>query len=420
MQLLVKKAEKMTSFLSKILPVFILACSLASAEQTQNNLLPNLQFFLNPTLSEGTDAFSFLGELGVKNLRGNATYGRSFATCQRFKLSGEYLAQRLKYRFLDHTKEKWVSQVGFGASYQYLFARSPFVGIDADLGFSHAFNDHLSTKDATIHGQNTTVRRRIAGANAAVTYVGTTLQLWHCGFFSAGADYDWVDYDRISHHKKHISGFGTSLAFNQQFGKSFKLVLESQFRRPFNFYQTLFNWNRKYSSWGFTCGIYGNYTHGKHDLPNVVTAGVQLGFTFGGKAVPCCRTAPSPDCRTRISCDLSNWVQEPAFYSPVVLARADQKISPIQQGGACSSPTTSSEIPLLATNADPFSVNVSGFFHSSQPLTFSATGLPAGTSIDPATGVISGTNPHDGVHLVTVTGTSSCGSSSQELSLNLF
>lgn len=418
MQLLVKKAKIMTRFLSKVLPVFIFASSFAAAEQTHNNLLPNFQFFFNPALSEGTDAFSFMGELGTKNLRGNATYGRSFAKCQRFKLSAEYLAQKLKYHFIEHTREKWVSQVGFGGSYQYLFAHSPFVGIDADLAYSHAFNRHLGTRDAIVHGQPVQERRRIAGSDAVLSYLGTTLQLWHCGFFSAGADYDWVDYHRISRKKRHVSGFGTSLGFKQQFGKSFHLALETEFRRPFNFYQTLFNWNRSYSGWALTCGIYGNYTHGKHDLPNVVAAGVQLGFTFGGKITRCCRSTSS-DCRKRISCDLSNWVQEPAFYSPVVLAIADRKVTLNSALSNCP-PPTSVAIPLLDTNANPYSINVGGFFSSSRPLTFTATGLPPGSTINPTTGVISGPNPQDGIHAVTVTATSVCGSISQEADLNLF
>ncbi len=404
----------MRKFLFKVFPFFtcIVASSFTHAEQTQNNLLPNLQFFLNPATSNGTDAFSFLGEIGPKNFRGNATYGRSFATCQRFKLSAEYLAQKLKYHFIDHTREKWMNQIDFGGAYQYLFHSSPFIGLDAEFAYAHAFKHNFHKKNIIHHNQEVTLRRRIAGSNAALGYIGTTLQLWHCGFLSAGADYDWVHFDRISHKNSHIAGFGTSLSFKQQFGREFHLGLESDFRKPFNFYQTVFNWNHRYSTWGITVGIYGNFTHGKHDLPNVVAAGVQLGFSFGGKVLQCCRKSPSPDCRTRITCDLSNWVLKPAVYYPIVLAVADQTLSPAVVGGC--SPPTSSEIPILIVTDNPYSENVSGFFHSSLPLTFSATGLPPGATIDPTTGVISGPNPQDGSFFeVTVTATSSCGSTSQ-------
>lgn len=407
----------MKNFFFKALFLFVFAFSLASTEQTQNNLLPNVQFFLNPVLPNGTDAFSFLGELGTKNLRGNITYGRSFADCQRFKLSAECLAQDLKYHFFDHTRKKWMTQIAFGGSYQYLFASSPFIGINADFSYAHAFTHHLGKKQGMIDNQQVTVRERIAGSNAIFTYLGTMLQLWHCGFFSAGADFDWIDFNPIADKNDKIDGFGASLAFKQQFGKEFHLTLESDFRRPFNFYQTLFNWNRRYSTWGVTCGLYGNYTHGKHDLPNVVTAGIQVGFVFGGKKLPCCRQAPMPACRSLVSCDLSNWVLKPAVYYPIVLAVANQKIPPLQQGASCTPPSVA-DIPRLNAFGNPYSIHINGFFSSSLPLTYSATGLPPGSSIDPSTGVISGTNPMDNSSaLVTVTATSSCGSVNQTFTI---
>ncbi len=395
-----------------VLPMILLATLTASAHETENNLIPVLRFFLNPALSENTDAFSFLGEAGEKNFRGNATYGRTFDPCQRFKLSAEFLMQKLKYRFSNRISDKWVSQIGFGGKYQYLFSQSPFIGIDADFSYSRAFKRNVAKTNINSF---TVERQRISGSNALFSSLGTTLRLWDCGFISAGADYDWIDFNHIAHHKI-VNGFGASVAFRQEFGMDFNLILETEFRRPFNFYQTALNWNPSYSNWGLTCGLYGNYTQGKRHLPNIASAGVQLGFTFGGKSNCCCRS--STCCTTKVSCDLSNWVLQPAFYSPIVLAIPEDSIT-TNLSGMCH-PPTSTEIPQLNTNADPYSVNISGFFKSSLSLTFSVVGLPPGSSIDPVTGVISGPNPHDGIHTLTVTATSACGSTSQNFDLNLF
>lgn len=414
----------MTHFFSKLihaLPLMI-ACSFASAHETHNNLMPNARFFLTPTTSNGMDALSVMGELGEKNYRGSMTYARAIDACQRIKLSGEYLAQKLDYDFSSGHAKRWVSQVGVGSAYQYVLRHSVFQSIDADLGYAHAFNRHLRTKHPVHHGRETIVKRRIAGSDSIFSYLGTTLELWRCGYLSFGANYDSVAYHRTIQHKTHARGIGGTLIFSQQFAKNFNVAVESQLRQPFFFYQALINWSHRFSDWEVTCGLYGNYTDGRHHLPNVATVGVQLGFKFGGRAVDCCRKAasstPPQNCRTERFCDLANWASEPAIYVPVVLAIADQKTEIIPQP-SCSAPTTSTPIPnMVFQNGGTYSVDVSGFFSSSAPLMFSQTGLPPGSSIDPTTGVISGIKLADNTtHTITVTATSICGSSSQTFNI---
>ena len=65
-------------------------------------------------------------------------------------------------------------------------------------------------------------------------------------------------------------------------------------------------------------------------------------------------------------------------------------------------------------------LDISPFFHSASTLTYSATGLPPGLSIDSSTGVISGTtNTTVADYSVTVTGTNSCGSTSQTFTISV-
>lgn len=391
-----------------------------SSEETHNNLLPNLRLLFTPASYENSDAFSFLGEAGARNFRGSVTYGTFLTTYQRFKVTGEYLTQRLKYRFVDSDKEKWVSQVGFGGAYEYLTSYKTFKSFEAGVAYSHAFNRNLGRKLFFDDPQQIQFGRRIAGSDAFLSYLGTRLQLWHCGFFSASANYDHVTYRRIFNHDAHVQGFGASVDFTQQFGKEFYVNLDAEIRSPFNFYEASINWSHLFCSWGINCGLYGNYTQGKRHLPNVAAAGVQLGFSIGGKGLDCsknsCRSSYSRDCTQRFFCDITNWTASPALYSPVVLAIKDPASN-------CSSFPTSSPIPnlFLSSGGQPYTYDVSGFFSSSLPLTFSATGFPDGSSIDPVTGVISGINPGDNIpRAITVTATSGCGSTSQAFVISYF
>ncbi len=390
----------------------------AFADGPQNNLLPNARLFLTTATPSGSDALGILGEAGPRNFRGNLTYGRAITPCQRIKLSGEFLAQRLKYDFLSGVGHRWIPQAGVGGAYQYVIDHSFFQSLDADVAYSHAFSRDLPEKTVFIGGRAFSLKRRVAGSDGIFSYLGLSLGLWRCGYLFLGANYDRVLYHRVLENKTHAQGFGGSAEFKQQFAKEVHLSLEAQLRQPFFFYQALLNWTRRFSCWEIDCGLYGNYTKGRHHLPNVAAAGIQIGFKFGGRNFDCCCEREPVRCRGELYCDLSNWIVRPAIYSPVVLAISDQKTAPMSQA-VCTSVTTSTPIPnMVFIDGGPYSVDVSGFFHSDLPLTFSQTGLPPGSSIDPVTGVISGTKLADNTnHTITVTATSECGSASETFNI---
>lgn len=358
-------------------------------------------------------AFAAFGEIGYKNYRGSGTYGVYFTPQQRFKVTGEWLTQKLKYHFKTGHHSKWVSQYAIGGEYQYLLCNSVFKSIELGSAYVHAFDYKLGKKQIDrFHS----LSRRIAGSDGALSFLGTTLRLWKSALLSASANYDWVSYHRKYKSDRLANGFGGSLGFVQQFAKDFSLSLGAQFREPFNSYLGSLNWNRIFSRWGIDLGIFGNITDGKEGVPDIKTIGLQLGISFGGKGSKClrCKTTNSdPSYDSRAFCNVSQWVSTPAVYVPVVLSIADSKTKRTCQ------PPTSTTIPdyiwqwLLGEQ-----YVVASYFQSTLPLTFTATNLPDGLSIDPVTGAIGGIPNECVVNNVTVTATSSCGSTSQQFVLD--
>ncbi len=163
-------------------------------------------------------------------MRGSGTYGVYLTPTERFKLSGEYLTQKLDFHLDSGSDKKWVSQVAFGAEYQYLLKDDFFKSIELGTAYSHAYKTH----------------HNISGSNGSLSFLGTTARLWTCAFISVAAEYDWVEFERDYHHDSLSNGFGGSVDFVQRFGKDFSLNLGAEFREPFNSYQGVLNWNQRF------------------------------------------------------------------------------------------------------------------------------------------------------------------------------
>lgn len=189
-------------FICFLLGIVTSICSLEAA--TDNYLVPNAQLSITPQEIGDYGAFSALGEVGERNFRGSGTYGVYLAPCHRLKVSGEYLAQRLRYHFENGDSKDWVSQYALGTEYQYLLPSSFFQSIDAGTSYSHAFNRKLGTKHPE---PNQTLKRRIAGSDGGFGYLGSTVRLWQCAFFSADVNYDYVKYHRIYQDHKLANGW---------------------------------------------------------------------------------------------------------------------------------------------------------------------------------------------------------------------
>lgn len=270
-------------------------------------------------------AFGLRGEAGYKNFRGSGTYGVYFTDHHRFKLTGEWLTQKLTYHFNPGRAKEWVSQYAIGGEYQYLIGNKIVQSIDLGSAYVHGYGHNLAKKQIS----DTLVSRHIASSNGALSFLGTTVRLWNCARLSIEANYDWVRYHQKYESGKLANGFGGSLYFVQPFATDFTFALSAEFRKPFNSYQGSLNWKHFFSRWGMDLGIFGNITDGREGLPDIQTVGVQLGFSFGGKGCKHPRfndkKTEQTECYSRAYCNVSDWASTPAVYVPIVLALEDSK-----------------------------------------------------------------------------------------------
>ena len=269
----------------------------------------------------GWGAFGIRGEAGVKNFRGSTTYGTYLADQHRFKISGEWLNQKLTYHFNPRRAKEWVSQYAVGGEYQYLIGNKIVQSIDLGTAYVHGFGRHLGEKE--------NASRNIADSDGALSFLGTTVRLWNCARLSIEANYDWVKYHQKYEHGRLANGFGGSAFFVQPFATDFTFALSAEFRKPFNSYQGSLNWKHFFQTWGIDFGIFGNITDGKEGLPDIKTVGVQLGFSFGGKGCKHPRfndkKTEQTECYSRAYCNATDWASAPAVYIPIVLAMEDSK-----------------------------------------------------------------------------------------------
>ena len=119
---------------------------------------------------------------------------------QLFKLSTEYLLQRITYAFFSGDLDKWVQQGAVGAAYQYELAeyrlRPQF---DLSAYVSRAPSVDLSSVSGIFMQNGMSIpftdNRRIAGSNGAGISPGLAIMPWRGGRLSAALNYDSVRYD---------------------------------------------------------------------------------------------------------------------------------------------------------------------------------------------------------------------------------
>ena len=384
--------------------------------KTNNDLVPIGRFILSPCQENDCFAFSLLGEAGVRNFRVNGTAGAWITEQSRFKLSAEYLVQKLSWNFSSGKTSQWVQQGAFGADWQWLIDCGCFQALDFQTQYSYAPSKHLTPRECSDGGS---VHRRIAGGRAYGGSVGSVLLLSENSRLDVSVDYDYVTYRRKYNHDKKVSGLGASFAYIARLPCCLDFQLEAQFRRPFNYYETKLTWPQAFNSKGSALSLFAGWTRGKSRLPNAFAAGIELAYAFGAD---CCERASDACCPLVWDpCDLNGWVRTPAVYMPEVLAIADELRE------ACTGPTSTSiadqEIQSFPNPEYTLDVAALGNFTSNGggALIYSIQGLPTGSSLNPTTGVINGVNTNLTVqpitYVVTVTGTNNCSSTSQTFNL---
>ncbi|MBS4166516.1 Uncharacterized protein NEOC65_001605 [Neochlamydia sp. AcF65] len=412
-----KKMKKFLTFLLVIMAayshLYSQSCDHARG-RTQNALIPTFKLALAPRPTTDETAIAFFGEVGRRNYRANGTVGWLYSHEDRFKLSAEYLTQRLGYRFSTGKKERWMHQYALGAKYQHDFYHQFFNKVEATAYYSYAASHNLKPKRC----EDFLYWRRIAGSSSYGGSLGITITPWYSGRFQVDADFDRVSYRRKYRSRKHLSGLGASFGYQQQIASHFFLDLLAEFKRPYNYGKVRLSWSQP--EWtGLTVGLFGAHTQGKSHLPNLTTAGIELTYAFGTQkqmdasaCTPCyCNPA------------LAGWVSAPAVYMPEVLAIAEEKRKKMIAPPSCHE-LNHSPIPNFSFSGnEPYSFDISSYFSnpSGGALTFNASGLPTGASINPTTGLISGIGLQDNqVYNIVITATASdaCASVSQSFTID--
>lgn len=384
-----------------------------SHKQIDNNLVPIGRVVLNPVQTNDQFAVSLIGEAGHRNFRANGTFGGWTTENSRLKVSGEYLVQRLSWKFSSGKSTEWVQQGAVGADWQYLIDCGALQALDLSGYYSYSPGKHLKTHECFDGG---TVQRRLAGAQGYGGSLSSVLFLYECARLDLSLDYDHVTYRRKFKSDKVVSGLGGGFALTSRLPWNVDLVLEAEFRRPFNYYgakivsPTLFNLS------GSSLGLFGGYTKGKNKLPNSFVAGIELVYAFGS-----CSTIDNVCSPVWDPCSLNAWVITPAVYMPEVLAIVDELKVPCQ--GPTSSPIPAQTISHLPNPNYSLNIATLGNFKSPEggPLTYIAQNLPGGATIDHTTGLLTGANDNNTAnpvsYLVTVIASDQCSSTSQTFTL---
>ena len=392
-----------------------------SRGSTDNELMPNAKLIFTPGATEHISG-SILGEVGRRNYRINGTLGFLIGNDNFLKFSGEYLTQKLGYRFSSGKVETWRNQSAVGGAYQRQFNTQWIDNAEVQGYYSVAPSHDLHRKKCPEFCG--TLRRQIAGSHAGGGLFGLTFIPWQSGLLQLRANYDHVVYQRKYHSNLHVSGFGGTANWFQKLGCYVDFAVKAEIRRPFNYFEGLINWHAPKDWRGFSLGLFGSHTHGKSHLPNNTSAGIQLSYLLGFKNPS--NELPRSDQLTKtcihpatpFNSALVSWVSTPAVYMPEVLAIADQRKKGFcSPSPSCTPPTSQSLGFFFATIGTQ--IDVSGFFNDptgTNPLTFALVGDPPGFFvIDPTTGVITAVLDPPIISDFTVTATNACGTTSQPI-----
>jgi hypothetical protein len=353
----------MRKFLSSLAYAgLILSSCIISAKTYADGKTKDNDFFVGslittPIFLSDNTAFSLLVEGGSKSTRVNGTLG-FIEDCNRFKVSAEYLSQKLHYKFERGKIRHWMHQFALGGKYQHLFeCPSIFTGLELGIMYSNAPDKSLSpvlfditegadnVDNAQLGGtlqdlrplqqigtpeEQGTQYRKIAGANSWLVQAGFLMNPWCCATLIPSITYQQVHYSRHFEPSKRLSGVGFIIDFNQRLYCNIDFDLRYQYQRAYNDLRVALNWNKIYRCGALGLGVFVDHVDGKCGLPSSTTTGIELSFAFGVSGCNFEKVSLLPSCETEscFSCsaeDLLAWISDPAVYMPEVLAIVDQR-----------------------------------------------------------------------------------------------
>lgn len=393
--------------------------------------------FLGPTF-RGTyagwltsnSAFSVLGEAAPRNYRLSLTGGWAISPTQRIKFSGEYLYQKMNFSFITEHNSRWVQQGAIGAEYVLDFGNTYVRAFELSGFLSHAPSKNLSavlgSTTANFITTNWINHRRIAGSNAGGASGGLDFSFWMDSLIGFDLNYDDVNYDTKYAGSDNISGLGGTIRLEQRLGEHARIYALASQRKPFNNYKGTVSWDNFIYHGRWSTGLFGEYTSGKHNLPNSYNIGLSLNyFADCLNAVPMNLKDEVIDVKNEGMVasandpNFLNWVSDPAVYMPQVLAKTDQNVQALCPLGGVFSYGILSDQFVLGPGASVTFATAQLFVGNE--LTYSVQFTPAlsfgdSITINSTTGEITarvGTvfpPAHDTTYVVTVTATNSCGS----------
>lgn len=173
-----------------------------------------------------TQAFSFENVMGQKTMRTNLTYGFSAYDKHLFKLTDDFLYQKLEFDFgADFGKhEEGVYQNAIGAAYRYDVGGSFLKNFELSSYFSYAPSKNSTFKPepftyvptdeegtyrvVTFHG-------RLAGSTLYHQNVSIGVSPWQDGLLTFGADYERYEFDNKWTKKISDTSLGGHVGFSQ-------------------------------------------------------------------------------------------------------------------------------------------------------------------------------------------------------------
>lgn len=338
--------------------------SLSDEKKPHNDLFPLGRLELTPRFYDDEAAFPILYEFGDRQSRINASIGFPLCYGHNFKIGGEALNEQLIYNFPHKREKRWVLQSAVGASYQAILNFCGFRSLEISAQYSTAPNRKLHNfyKKRPKHEQQhhhhhdhhhrdrshedrhhehhhhhehhrEGYHRSIAGSRAYAFSAGLTTLPWNGAFLSVAGLYDHVEYQFKFEDHKIVDGAGATVFFKQELCPCIDLVLKSEFRRPYDYYEGRLQWGLTLYWTDMTLGLYGGHTVGKHGLPNSTVAGVEIGFDFGltnfsgSSSGGLCKDNSNPYYAGFAGQDPQTlqWLATPAVYIPEVMGLPEQR-----------------------------------------------------------------------------------------------
>lgn len=355
-------------------------------------------------------------EAGYRDYRASGTFGWEPVPCQRIKITGEYLTQKIDYNFFSGVTRQWVQQGAVGVNYQYALNDRFQDYLFLTGWYSHAPSVHLGNRTgsfATTAGTVTwTDIRRIAGSNAGGVSPGITTHLWQGNEASLALNWDDAVYDNKNQPSKKAQGFGGTANMSQLFQiacQNFKIGASVAARTPFNYYEGELDWIKPFPTSNLLVGIFGGYTQGKFSLPNTAIAGVNIAYAID---------TPAPRTRVVPTQTFLAWMGEPAVRMPQVLAIADENVRKVT-APTCSQIAAPTFTGTIGGQDGP--TNTAQTFNS--PSQFTGTNLtysvatstvaggPSNVTINPTTGAVTVNAAAFSIVNITITATNQCGAS---------